>query len=238
MPRSYKVCVLIKFAKESISKKKLSFGAQIDMPGVDPGPSTQIYLSRDRVTSHDFTQYTIEHEVEESINCRVDGKSYTKIIRMGRIDAFQSPSNKLLFLSGRKADTLDFCRRHCDHDLVQFRTMQVNMGELLKALPSVKGVWFAFANGQVRASALMGHNLEATPDFKHFKTNGTISTLSFGFETKGQLHPVMVTEDGTIVLQGMYKSRSEELDLALAIKTQLLDKLLTVHEPKKKKKKK
>jgi hypothetical protein len=72
----------------------------------------------------------------------------------------------------------------------------------------------------------MGHNLEETPDFKNFRLSGNMSTLSFEFEFNGTLHPTMVTEDGAIVLQANYESRSMELNIVTDLKKRLLDAIL------------
>lgn len=97
------------------------------------------------------------------------------------------------------------------------------MGNLLEKLPHVKGVWFSFKNGLIRASALMGANIESTNDFKNYNTLGEISTLSFHFEYNDITHPIMLVNDGTVVLQSNYTEVSQELDLVLEVKKQLLD---------------
>lgn len=230
MPRSYKICILKHFDNQSIGKKTLVFGNQREFEGMDKGPETQIYSSRDSVSLDDFERYTIEHEIEETVHGRVGSTTFQKYIRLGEIDAFKSASRNLLLLSGKKRDVLDFCRRYKDHPSFAFETTKITMNQLLQLLPSVKGVWFGFPNGQLSASALMGHNLEATPDFQHFKERGTISTLSFLLSVNGEVHPLMVTEDGTVVLQANYGTRSNELELVLEVKTKLLEKILVNDE--------
>jgi hypothetical protein len=98
------------------------------------------------------------------------------------------------------------------------------MKALLARLAEVKLVWFRFPAGMIRASALMGDHLEATTDFERAKAQGDISTLSFYVQdSSGDQHPTMVTNDGTVVLQDLYKSISDEVELVLQVKRQLLD---------------
>lgn len=227
MPRSYKVCFTEDFDASKISRKPVVFGGQAVLEGVDTGPTTRIHKANTDVDCLDFRQYLIEHEVSERLEYRIGSTQHNLLIRMGKIDAFHSEVKKMLFLSGKKRDILDFCRQHSDGPLMKFRTVVIDMAELLKLLPSVKGVWFSFPGGQLKASALMGHNLESTNDFKHYKTNGAISTLSFFFSHNGIQHPIMVTDDGAIVLQSSYSTRDQEVELALEIKTKLLSKLLS-----------
>jgi len=226
MPRSYKICILKSFDNEKIGPKRLVFGNQREFEGIGKGPETQIYTSRDSVSLDDFKRYTIEHEIEETVHGRIGSQAFQKYIRMGEIDAYKSISRNLLLLSGKKRDVLDFCRKYKDYPSMKFVTTKIEMAQLLALLPSVKGVWFGFPNGQLSASALMGHNLEATPDFQHFKERGTISTLSFQFSVKGEMHPIMVTEDGAVVLQANYGDRTTEIGLVEEIKKKLLERIL------------
>ena len=53
------------------------------------------------------------------------------------------------------------------------------MNALQEALPAVNLVWFRFKRGMIRASALMGANVEKTESFEQSKSEGEISTLSF-----------------------------------------------------------
>jgi hypothetical protein len=85
-------------------------------------------------------------------------------------------------------------------------------------------VWFRFPAGMIRASALMGDHLEATADFERAKAQGDISTLSFYVQDVEQkIHPIMVTDDGTVVLQDLYPGSTKEVELVLHVKQLLLD---------------
>jgi hypothetical protein len=75
----------------------------------------------------------------------------------------------------------------------------------------------------IRASALMGANVEKTDAFVQSKSEGEISTLSFYFEDlSGDKHPIMVVEDGTVVLQSQYPDVSSEMNLVNLVHDQLL----------------
>lgn len=226
MPKSYKICILKNIDTNKIQTKPLYFGGQLYLEGVERPPSTCIYLARDNVKIEDFIKYTIEHEVEEATFGRVFGKEFTLYIRKGYIDGFVSKSLNLTLLSGKKRDVLDFCRMDTKIKEFNFNTIKIDMKKLLALLPNVKGVWFSFDSGQITASALMGRHVEGTPDFEHFKELGNISTLSFLFEKDSSLHPIMITEDGTVVTQANYRERSDEISLVLEVKNKLLDKIM------------
>ena len=69
----------------------------------------------------------------------------------------------------------------------------------------------------------MGHNIENTPNFKAFQKIGDISTLTFHFLWQNIHHPILLTSDGTVVLQSTYKTIEDEISLILSIKEKLLD---------------
>ena len=71
----------------------------------------------------------------------------------------------------------------------------------------------------------MGAHLEKTAAFREAKTEGDISTLSFYFEDNGEIHPVMVTDDGAVVLQDVYRETADEIQLVLNLKRVLLDEI-------------
>lgn len=226
MPKSYKICFLKHLEENKFSAKPYFFGSQLIFDEVERPPSTSIYTAKDSVQVEDFDKYIIEHEVEEQTIGRVYGKSFTVYIRKGYIDGYISKKLNLVLLSGKKRDVLDFCRINKKIKEFSFGTTKIDMKKLLVLLPNVKGVWFSFDAGQITASALMGQHVEGTSDFKHFKELGNISTLSFLFEKDNNLHPVMVTEDGTVVTQANYKERADEILLVLEVKNRLLNKII------------
>jgi hypothetical protein len=197
--------------------------AQQPLPEVPEPPQTTIYRASDKVSVGDFDSYIIEHEREVQLLGRINNQRFSAIIQMGTIRAYYSPSQQLLLLSGKKADILDFCNHTAQLPDIKIATIDVDMKALLKKLGEVKLAWFRFQKGLVRASALMGAHLEKTDEFKTAKTEGDISTLSFHFENDGDYHPVMVTDDGAVVLQGVYKEITSEIDIALNLKRLLLD---------------
>ena len=232
MPRSYKICPLKTLDKEKIKEEPFVFGAQTFFEEVEKPPQTSISLARDSVKIEDFKKYIIEHEMEEQTIGRVYGRPFTAYIRKGVIEGFISDKMALTLLCGKKRDVLDFCKYDRKLNEFKFNTVSVDMKKLLAMLPNVKGVWFSFDKGDITASALMGHNVEMTQDFKHFKAMGDISTLSFLFEKDGNLHPIMITEDGTVVTQANYKERTDEIALVLEVKSALLDSIITVDNEK------
>ena len=139
----------------------------------------------------------------------------------------------LLLLSGKKSDILDFCRQSEAVDKIALRTMQIDMLSLQEKLPSVRGAWFRLKQGFIRAKGYMGDQIQDTAEFCEAKSEGEISTLSFYFldSRDGCMHPIMITEDGAVVLQRTYKRVEEELDLLLQIKKELLDSIFSLVKP-------
>lgn len=223
MPKSFKITYLEKFDASSIQEQPVLLSNQYSLIDKPPFPQSKIYKSRDRIVKDDFVKYLIEHEMEEYAFGRYNEEIFNKYIRREFIHSFQSDAHQLFILNGKKKFVLDFCKKTKGWNYILIKTIQINMGSLLEKLPHVKGVWFSFKNGLIRASALMGANIEGTTDFKKYNTEGEISTLSFHFDYNGLTHPIMLVSDGTIVLQANYAEVSHELDLVLEIKRQLID---------------
>jgi len=227
MPKSYKITYVDKFNSSSIQESTILFEAQMYLPDVPPGPQTEIRKARDKIKILDFTKYIILHEMEENVYGRISNQSFHKYIRKETIFAYHSESESLFLLSGKKKFVIDFCKKTKDSNDILISTINVNMSSLLTKLPSVKGVWFRFSNGLIRASALMGSNIDSTMDFQKYKSVGDISTLSFLYEFGEVLHSIMVTNDGAIVLYENYKEISDEIEIILDIDKNLLKDIYT-----------
>src|ERR1035438_4150295 len=79
-------------------------------------------------------------------------------------------------------------------------------------------------------TTLFRSHLEKTSEFRQARTAGEISTLSFYFEHDGEIHPVMVTDDGAVVLQDVYHETADEIGLVLDLKRVLLDGICEEHD--------
>ncbi|HEV2341234.1 MAG TPA: hypothetical protein VGS15_05500 [Candidatus Acidoferrales bacterium] len=224
MPKSFKICAVRHFNDSSISLEGFSLKPQYNLTSVPETPQTTICKSRDPIDFEDFRTYTIEHEHEVSMYGRVNQVRFARFIRRGIISAYQSSARSLMLLSGKKDDILDFCKTTASLGEIKLAVLQIDMKALLAKLAEVKLVWFNFPGGMIRASALMGDHLETTADFERARSQGEISTLSFYVESKEDIHhPVMVTSDGTVVLQDLYRSIADEVELVLNVKKELLD---------------
>jgi hypothetical protein len=159
--------------------------------------------------------------------------SFNKFIARSEIRAYQSDADQILLLCGKKADILDFCRRTEEFPQIRLNTMQIDMKALQEKLPEVRGVWFRFRAGYIRAKGFMGQQIQDTTEYREATNEGDISTLSFYFEDErsATIHPMQVTEDGAVVLQKNYKSIEDELDFVLHVKHALLDGIYTLVAP-------
>jgi hypothetical protein len=222
--KSYKICSLQFFDDSNFQREPFRLQPQYTLPKVAASPQTTIFKARNTIELEDFRSYLIEHEHEVSMYGRVNEHSFSKFIRKGFIHAYQSPARGLILLSGKKSDVLDFCRATVDLPEIKLRTLRIDMKALLAKLLEVKLVWFRFPAGMIRASALMGDHLEKTSDFERSKVQGDISTLSFYVQdATDHTHPILVTDDGTVVLQDLYDSIANEIELVLHVKAILLD---------------
>ncbi len=224
MPKSFKICPAQHFDDSKFKKQPFSLRPQYALPEVAEPPQTIIYKARDVIELDDFKSYLIEHEHEVSMYGRVNKVSFAKFIRKGFIQAYYSSSRNLLLLTGKKDDILDFCKVTATLPEIKIATISIDMKALLAKLAEVKLVWFRFPAGMIHASALMGSHLELTADFERAKAEGEISTLSFYVQDKDEkVHPIMVTDDGAIVLQDLYHTVADEVELVLHVKRILLD---------------
>jgi hypothetical protein len=231
VPKSYKICLVRQFDDSNFERAPFNVKPQYSLPNIPDTPQTKIFKARDAIEFEDFKSYLIEHEHEVSMYGRVNDVNFAKFIRKGFIHAYSSASRRLILLSGKKADVLDFCKSTAGLHTVKLATLRIDMKALLAKLAEVKLVWFRFPAGMIRASALMGDHLEATSDFARARSQGEISTLSFYVQDPEELlHPVLVTDDGTVVLQDIYPSIAREVELVLNVKKQLLDGTHTPEE--------
>lgn len=229
MSRSYKLCPVEFFDDSAFQNQAHNFGKQLPLAGVPQTAHTTISKLYSSTGIEDFTSYAIEHEREVSQRGRFNDQTFTRYIQTSEIAAFYSDNRKLLVLSGRKNDILDFCSRRRNSDHMRFTTIKIDMNGLLTKLSQVRLVWFRHeADASIHASALMGQHIEKTAAFKDAQNGAAISTLSFFIDDpSGTQHCVLVTNDGAIVPQGNYE-RPLELELVLFTKSLLLDSLITV----------
>lgn len=230
MPKSYKVCPIREFSAEKFANEPFKLKAQYVLSDVAAPPQSVIYRARDQVSYKDFDSYVIEHEREVSVRGRVNGHAFEKFIRQGTMKAFFSGSANLLLITGKKDDILDFCKATANLSGITLATIRVDMKALLARLAQVSLVWFRFPSGLIRASALMGNNVQKTDQFAQAHADGDISTLSFFLETELGMHQIMVTADGAVVLQDEYKEVADELETVLKVKTDLLDGIYSEEE--------
>jgi hypothetical protein len=223
MPKSYKICPVRNFQANAFSEQSTCLNQQPPLGDMSEVPVTKIRASASRPGFEDFAQYVIEHDRVVKMPGRYGNVIFPEFTYTGVIAGFFGKQRSLLLLSGKKADVLSFCSTTGRVSEVQIDTLQIDMNALQEALPSVNLVWFKFRAGMIRASALMGANVEKTPAFVQSKSEGEISTLSFYFEdAQGEKHPIMIVDDGTVVLQATYPDLAAELGLV----TSLNDKLL------------
>jgi len=231
MPKSYRITLTEQFDGSSFQLAPYVIDYQKSFDGISPSPQTTIYKSRDVITLEDFQKYEIVHEMEEKAWGRYNTSIFHSFIRKEKINAFHSNSRRMLLLSGKKSFVIDFCRKSTNLEGISLNLLTIDMARLLSQLPHIQGVWFRFPNGLIRASALMGANIESTADFQKYNAEGEISTLSFYFEHGGITHPIMIVNDCTVVLYSNYTELSIEIDLVLTVMNSLLKDIMEVQPP-------
>jgi hypothetical protein len=233
MPKSFKICPVRNFNVQAFSEYRTTLDQQSSFVGMDEVPATTIRSSTSRPGFEDFTHYIIEHDRVVKMPGRYGALRFPEFTYTGTIAGFFSQGRSLLLLSGKKADVLSLCVATTKVAEFQIDTLRIDMNALQAALPSVNLVWFKFKQGMIRASALMGANVEKTNEFMQSKSEGEISTLSFYFEDlAGEKHPLMVVEDGTVVLQAQYPDTATELALVILVHERLLTSVASRVPPK------
>jgi hypothetical protein len=223
MPKSFKVCPVRNFNVKAFSQTRTTLDEQPPFTGMDEVPTTTIRSSASNPGFEDFRQYVIEHDRVVKMPGRYGPVRFPEFTYTGMISGYFSQKRSLLLLSGKKADVLSLCVTTTKVAEFQIDTLHIDMNALQAALPSVNLVWFKFKAGMIRASALMGANVEKTDAFVQSKSEGEISTLSFYFEDlSGEKHPLMVVEDGTVVVQAQYPDVATELALVNLVYEKLL----------------
>ncbi len=107
------------------------------------------------------------------------------------------------------------------------------MNALLKRIPEISLAWFRFPKGRVKASALMGRNIENTSEFRNATARADISTLSFDHRDGIDLsHNVTVTGKGAIILGGTYATASSALAVVLQVYEELVKEFCRAVPPR------
>jgi hypothetical protein len=234
MPKSFKVCSIRRFDANAFEEKRVCLDQQQTFEGMtDEVATTTIRSSGTRPGFEDFRQYIIEHDRVVKMPGRYGDVRFPEFTYTGTIAGFYSEKRALMLLSGKKADVLSLTATTTRVTEFQIDTLHVDMNALQDLLPSVNLVWFKFKRGMIRASALMGANVEKTDAFAQSKSEGEISTLSFYFEDlSGDKHPMMITEDGAVVLQSQYVDVATELNLITMAHDKLLSSISQKVSPK------
>src|ERR1700723_78606 len=232
MPKSFKICPVRHFDVKAFSEKRY-LDQQPPLGGITEVPTTTIRTSSGDPGFEDFRQYLIEHDRVVKMPGRYDAVTFPEFTYTGTMAGVFSQQRSMLLLSGKKADVLSLCAATTKVAEFQIDTLHIDMNALQAVLPSVNLVWFKFRQGMIRASALMGANVERTDAFVQSKTEGEISTLSFFFEDlSGEKHPIMVVEDGTVVLQAQYPEVAAELSLVTLVYDRMLKAISQHVSPK------
>lgn len=233
MPKSYKICPVRDFRANAFSEHPTCLNQQPPLGDMSHVAVTKIRKSPANPGFEDFVQYVIEHDRVVKMPGRYGDIFFPEFTYTGVIAGFFGHERSVLLLSGKKADVLSFCSTTTRVAEVQIDTLRIDMNALQALLPSVNLVWFKFKAGMIRASALMGANVEKTKEFEQSKSEGEISTLSFYFQdAAGKTHPLMVVDDGAIVLQSQYVDTSEELQLVTSVYDSLLKNVASRVSPK------
>jgi hypothetical protein len=234
MPKSFKVCPTRHFDANAFPDKRTCLDQQQNFAGMTNEVATTTIRGSQSVPGfEDFQQYVIEHDRVVKMPGRYGDVRFPEFTYTGTIAGFYSETRSLILLSGKKADVLSLCTTTTRVKEFQIDTLRVDMNALQALLPSVNLVWFKFRQGMIRASALMGANVEKTEAFVQSKSEGEISTLSFYLEdVTGDKHPLMIVEDGTVVLQAQYPDVASELSLVNRVYDQLLKTISQHVSPK------
>ncbi|HMS40250.1 MAG TPA: hypothetical protein PKE69_08495 [Pyrinomonadaceae bacterium] len=226
MSKSYKICHCTKFDKTEFTNNALDLNTQPHLAFFEDSPDKPITRITRYTTGHifkDFSQYLIEHEHNVNVKGRYQDRRFNEFFRMGEINGYHSEKTGLFLMQGKKDDILDFCKFTDKSRLLDLNTIEIQMSDLLDKLGSVNNGWFKFSQGSIKTSALFGSHLESTDEFIAAKEVGDISALSFFYKDNDLSHAIMVTVDGTVVLQHNYPNTQIEIDLVLKIKKDLLD---------------
>lgn len=237
MPKSYKICHCDFFDKSNFNDNVLNLNSQPHLNCYIESPTaiTKITKNIAEKVHKEFEPYFIEHEHNVNVKGRYFDQRFDHFLRNGEINGYYSQEKQLFLLQGKKDDILDFCKFTETSKLLNITTIEIQMADLLEKLGSVNNCWFKFKKGSISASALFGTQLENTDEFIAAKEYGDISALTFFYNMNGISHAIMLTNDGTVVLQHNYPNIEIEIDIVLRVKKDLLDGIYNLKNSKKKK---
>ena len=207
--KTYKICASKNFSDNIYTTKPLMLNQQLPIEGVDPPPITTLFRERQADAKLPFDQYFIEHEKIEHAPGRASNVSFQHYIHRYAVYAYQHRSSPLLLLSGKKKAISDLIRQN--GLTLKIQSLFLDLNKVQKALDNVHMVWFRFYEGQFSSTSFHGQNVKHIVEQQDLFRKGRISTLSFTLKHEGRSHALMLSHDGTVVLQARYESIEDEL---------------------------
>jgi hypothetical protein len=184
---------------------------QLPIDGIDPPPLTTLFKARESSDRFPFEHFFIEHEKTEHAPGRTGSVSFQQYIHRYPIHAYHHRTNNLLLLCGKKRAVNDLIRQ--GGLTLKVQSIFLDLNEVQEGLESVHMVWFRFFEGQFSSTSFHGENIKAVVEQQDLFRRGRISNMSFTLRYGGKAHPLMLSHDGTMVLQTTYEDIEEELSV-------------------------
>jgi len=209
--KTYKICHAEDFSDSLYTSKQIKLNKQLPMEGVEPPPLTTLFKERSANADFPFDQFFIEHERIEDAPGRTGSFNFQNYIHRYPIYAFHMPESKLLFLQGKKKALNDLIRN--EEICLNMRPLFIDLNNFQDTIENIQMVWFKFYDGQFSSTSFHGKNIKSVIEQQDLFRRGRISTISFTIKYAGKSHLMMLSTDGTIVLQCTYDDIQEELQL-------------------------
>jgi len=229
--KTYKVTRSENFSHNIFSSKPIHLNKQTTIEGIEPPPLTTIFKERPLCEECPFDQYFVEHEKIENAPGRTGNLNFHNYIHRYAIYAYHLPKSKLLLLQGKKKAVLDLMR-HADLSL-NIKPLFIDLNPFQNVIEKIQMVWFRFYDGQFSSTSFHGENIKSVIEQQDLFRKGRISTMAFTLTFEGRAHPMMLSHDGTIVLQAKYEETTEELQLLHHFYNRYLEPFLANENPMK-----
>lgn len=180
-------------------------------PGVDRLEIEHDFLKRlrypGRARNMEFAEYVCPYRFPAFIEREDTGHEATLIVRT-------------------KAEVAaDFLKRMQTVDHFRASERRLDFGLLKPELRFIKGAWFAeMRSANLAAAGMFGPHVDRSDEFLRAERHGTLRSLTLCYTFRERDYHTMITANGGVVLYDSFDAETEEIDVVMGIKRQLLDR--------------
>lgn len=202
---------------------------QLTFTGADEEIDTIITLESESFEGG-LDQYRIQSEIKYNtmgyiktlVGSNRQRFDFTEYLKPVDFYAFYSRERKALLFQAPKRECRGvYCHLKKSTNIV-LKEMQVDFGKVMQLQQEYLGAWFRGVSARVHAAGISGEQIQDDPLYKDLSKIGELSNVTLPWNFNGNIHKVMVTASGAIILIQTYSNIGLELALAMDVYDRLL----------------